>query len=91
MQRRLKGFGPVGLHYVEIRESQFCSFMTYSNFVFQFSFNVCILCYSLSGSQKYFNSFTSLLLTLQDFLGQAHCTLGEVVGSLGSRLEKALG
>uniref|UniRef100_UPI003AAE64CE copine-8 isoform X3 n=1 Tax=Centroberyx gerrardi TaxID=166262 RepID=UPI003AAE64CE len=26
-----------------------------------------------------------------DFLGQAHCTLGEVVGSLGSRMEKALG
>lgn len=27
----------------------------------------------------------------QDFLGQAHFTLGEVVGSLGSRSEKALG
>uniref|UniRef100_A0A3Q2NT84 Copine 8 n=1 Tax=Fundulus heteroclitus TaxID=8078 RepID=A0A3Q2NT84_FUNHE len=27
----------------------------------------------------------------QDFLGQAFCTLGEVVGSLGSRLEKPLG
>nr|XP_061809104.1 copine-8-like isoform X2 [Nerophis lumbriciformis] len=27
----------------------------------------------------------------KDFLGQAHCTLGEVVGSLGSRLEKPLG
>lgn len=33
----------------------------------------------------------SLSLTLQDFLGQAFCTLGEVVGSLGSRSEKALG
>ncbi|XP_054862461.1 copine-8 isoform X2 [Amphiprion ocellaris] len=30
-------------------------------------------------------------LSKHDFLGQAHCTLGEVVGSLGSRLEKALG
>ncbi|KAI4901837.1 hypothetical protein NFI96_011812 [Prochilodus magdalenae] len=26
-----------------------------------------------------------------DFLGQAYCTLGEIVGSLGSRLEKPLG
>uniref|UniRef100_A0A7N6F6R3 Copine 8 n=1 Tax=Anabas testudineus TaxID=64144 RepID=A0A7N6F6R3_ANATE len=34
---------------------------------------------------------TSLLLPLQDFLGQAFCTLGEVVGSLGSRSEKPLG
>nr|XP_020456973.1 copine-8 [Monopterus albus] len=30
-------------------------------------------------------------LSKHDFLGQAYCTLGEVVGSLGSRLEKALG
>ncbi|XP_071388618.1 copine-8-like, partial [Centroberyx affinis] len=30
-------------------------------------------------------------LSKHDFLGQAHCTLGEVVGSLGSRIEKALG
>ncbi|KAM4615077.1 copine-8 isoform 2-T2 [Polymixia lowei] len=30
-------------------------------------------------------------LSKHDFLGQAQCTLGEVVGSLGSRLEKALG
>lgn len=30
-------------------------------------------------------------LSTQDFLGQAHFTLGEVVGSLGSRSEKALG
>ncbi|KAJ0057032.1 hypothetical protein NL108_000869 [Boleophthalmus pectinirostris] len=30
-------------------------------------------------------------LSKHDFLGQAHCTLGEVVGSLGSRLEKSLG
>eukprot|EP00064_Thunnus_orientalis_P013246 superscaffoldBa00002127_g13283 len=30
-------------------------------------------------------------LSKHDFLGQAHCTLGEVVGSLGSRMEKALG
>ncbi|XP_047431443.1 copine-8 [Mugil cephalus] len=30
-------------------------------------------------------------LSKHDFLGQAHCTLGEVVGSQGSRLEKALG
>uniref|UniRef100_A0A3Q2Z3B2 Copine VIII n=1 Tax=Hippocampus comes TaxID=109280 RepID=A0A3Q2Z3B2_HIPCM len=29
-------------------------------------------------------------LPMQDFLGQAFCTLGEIVGSLGSRLEKAL-
>ena len=29
--------------------------------------------------------------TFQDFLGQAYCTLGEVVGSLGSRSEKPLG
>lgn len=26
----------------------------------------------------------------QDFLGQAFCTLGEIVGSAGSRLEKPL-
>uniref|UniRef100_A0A8C5NG93 Copine-8 n=1 Tax=Gouania willdenowi TaxID=441366 RepID=A0A8C5NG93_GOUWI len=30
-------------------------------------------------------------LSKHDFLGQAHCTLGEVVGSLGSRIEKPLG
>ncbi|XP_049422395.1 copine-8 isoform X1 [Epinephelus fuscoguttatus] len=30
-------------------------------------------------------------LSKHDFLGQAYCTLGEVVGSLGSRLEKPLG
>ncbi|XP_062852539.1 copine-8 [Trichomycterus rosablanca] len=30
-------------------------------------------------------------LSKHDFLGQAHCTLGEVVGSLGSRVEKPLG
>ncbi|XP_053170004.1 copine-8 isoform X1 [Scomber japonicus] len=30
-------------------------------------------------------------LSKHDFLGQAHCTLGEVVGSMGSRMEKALG
>ncbi|XP_004553977.1 copine-8 [Maylandia zebra] len=30
-------------------------------------------------------------LSKHDFLGQAHCTLGEIVGSLGSRLEKPLG
>lgn len=30
-------------------------------------------------------------LSKHDFLGQAFCTLGEVVGSLGSRLEKPLG
>ncbi|XP_053717692.1 copine-8 isoform X2 [Synchiropus splendidus] len=30
-------------------------------------------------------------LSKHDFLGQAQCTLGEVVGSLGSRLEKPLG
>ncbi|KAJ0012504.1 hypothetical protein NQD34_016838 [Periophthalmus magnuspinnatus] len=30
-------------------------------------------------------------LSKHDFLGQAQCTLGEVVGSLGSRLEKSLG
>uniref|UniRef100_A0A667ZDA8 Copine 8 n=1 Tax=Myripristis murdjan TaxID=586833 RepID=A0A667ZDA8_9TELE len=30
-------------------------------------------------------------LSKHDFLGQASCTLGEVVGSLGSRMEKPLG
>ncbi|XP_072530319.1 copine-8 isoform X2 [Salminus brasiliensis] len=30
-------------------------------------------------------------LSKHDFLGQAHCTLGEIVGSMGSRLEKPLG
>ena len=29
-------------------------------------------------------------LDVQDFLGQAFCTLGELVGSPGSRLEKSL-
>ncbi|XP_029318321.1 copine-8 [Cottoperca gobio] len=33
----------------------------------------------------------SPILSKHDFLGQAFCTLGEVVGSLGSRSEKALG
>lgn len=34
---------------------------------------------------------TALFCTLmQDFLGQAFCTLGEIVGSPGSRLEKPL-
>lgn len=31
-----------------------------------------------------------MFLVLQDFLGQAFCTLGEIVGSAGSRLEKPL-
>uniref|UniRef100_A0A8C0VIX7 Copine-5-like n=1 Tax=Cyanistes caeruleus TaxID=156563 RepID=A0A8C0VIX7_CYACU len=31
-----------------------------------------------------------MFLILQDFLGQAFCTLGEIVGSAGSRLEKPL-
>lgn len=36
-------------------------------------------------------SHSSLLpLDVQDFLGQAFCTLGEIVGSSGSRLEKPL-
>lgn len=30
------------------------------------------------------------ILDVQDFLGQAFCTLGEIVGSPGSRLEKSL-
>ncbi|KAF7668284.1 hypothetical protein LDENG_00021490 [Lucifuga dentata] len=30
-------------------------------------------------------------LSKHDFLGQAYCTLGEVVGSLGSRMDRALG
>uniref|UniRef100_W5KD96 Copine-8 n=1 Tax=Astyanax mexicanus TaxID=7994 RepID=W5KD96_ASTMX len=30
-------------------------------------------------------------LSKHDFLGQAQCTLGEIVGSMGSRLEKPLG
>lgn len=30
------------------------------------------------------------ILDMQDFLGQAFCTLGEIVGSPGSRLEKSL-
>uniref|UniRef100_A0A8C7DQX6 Copine 5 n=1 Tax=Oncorhynchus kisutch TaxID=8019 RepID=A0A8C7DQX6_ONCKI len=33
----------------------------------------------------------SLSLSLQDFLGQVFCTLGEIVGSPASRLEKPLG
>uniref|UniRef100_A0A4W4G6T9 C2 domain-containing protein n=1 Tax=Electrophorus electricus TaxID=8005 RepID=A0A4W4G6T9_ELEEL len=33
----------------------------------------------------------SVSLSLKDFLGQASCTLGEIVGSMGSRLEKPLG
>lgn len=40
---------------------------------------------------RYNESLSPLSLTLQDFLGQAHFTLGEVVGSLGSRSEKPLG
>lgn len=39
----------------------------------------------------FFKTMLLFSLTLQDFLGQAHFTLGEVVGSLGSRSEKALG
>uniref|UniRef100_A0A3B5BIC5 Copine-5 n=1 Tax=Stegastes partitus TaxID=144197 RepID=A0A3B5BIC5_9TELE len=35
--------------------------------------------------------FSSLLPSLQDFLGQMFCTLGEIVGSPASRLEKPLG
>uniref|UniRef100_A0A3B3CAT6 Copine-8 n=1 Tax=Oryzias melastigma TaxID=30732 RepID=A0A3B3CAT6_ORYME len=34
---------------------------------------------------------TPAIAMFLDFLGQAHCTLGEIVGSLGSRLEKPLG
>lgn len=35
--------------------------------------------------------FSSFLSSLQDFLGQMFCTLGEIVGSPASRLEKPLG
>uniref|UniRef100_A0AAQ4QWU5 Copine 8 n=1 Tax=Gasterosteus aculeatus aculeatus TaxID=481459 RepID=A0AAQ4QWU5_GASAC len=38
-----------------------------------------------------FDLILPLSMSNQDFLGQAYCTLGEVVGSLGSRSEKALG
>uniref|UniRef100_A0A671TX30 Copine VIII n=1 Tax=Sparus aurata TaxID=8175 RepID=A0A671TX30_SPAAU len=37
-----------------------------------------------------FHPMCFLVCFLQDFLGQAFCTLGEIVGSLGSRLEKPL-
>ena len=40
----------------------------------------------LSSLPSYFSSFP-----LQDFLGQTFCTLGEIVGSPASRLEKPLG
>lgn len=57
---------------------------------------ICCKCFFFvckSLNNKKMNDFlkTLLLLTLQDFLGQAYCTLGEVVGSLGSRSEKPLG
>lgn len=35
--------------------------------------------------------FLSLIFFFQDFLGQTFCTLGEIVGSPASRLEKPLG
>lgn len=35
--------------------------------------------------------FTIIRLLVQDFLGQMFCTLGEIVGSPASRLEKPLG
>lgn len=41
---------------------------------------------------SFFASFIpSVLPSIQDFLGQAFCTLGEIVGSPASRLEKPLG
>lgn len=71
--------------YVGIR-ADFCRFMIVNCGEFCVSeWQQCLLFFII------FNSFTSLSLTLQDFLGQAYCTLGEVVGSQGSRLEKALG
>lgn len=49
-------------------------------------------CLWLRHAHTHTNEHRSLLsLSLQDFLGQAHFTLGEVVGSLGSRSEKPLG
>lgn len=48
-------------------------------------FSAYLLC--LSAHHKWQNCSSSV----QDFLGQAHFSLGEVVGSLGSRSEKALG
>ncbi|XP_036004836.1 copine-8 [Fundulus heteroclitus] len=42
-------------------------------------------------SDRYDVDSKSANLQKHDFLGQAFCTLGEVVGSLGSRLEKPLG
>ncbi len=74
--RYFKWFGPVGLHSLEIRDKgHFCLCMAVSNFMSEMGF--------------FFK--LSLFLPLQDFLGQAYCTLGEVVGSMGSRSEKALG
>lgn len=44
----------------------------------------------LSTVSESFADFCLSVFHSQDFLGQAFCTLGEIVGSLGSRLEKPL-
>lgn len=40
---------------------------------------------------SFLSFFSSFLPSFQDFLGQMFCTLGEIVGSPASRLEKPLG
>ncbi|KAF0029616.1 hypothetical protein F2P81_018721 [Scophthalmus maximus] len=53
--------------------------------------NIQLVSKLLVQSLRYDVDSKSANLSKHDFLGQGYCTLGEVVGSLGSRLEKALG
>uniref|UniRef100_A0A3Q3W508 C2 domain-containing protein n=1 Tax=Mola mola TaxID=94237 RepID=A0A3Q3W508_MOLML len=57
------------------------SFFIAVDFVVLIEMYVCLLSLCLKGKKKWF-----CFKTLQDFLGQAHFTLGEVVGSLGSHM-----
>lgn len=59
-------------------------------FLYGYSFVILKMLFSTRSASS-IDDEVSLSLSLQDFLGQAHFTLGEVVGSLGSRSEKALG
>lgn len=51
---------------------------------------VCSTIECLRGRVFFSDSDSFLLNDSQDFLGQAFCTLGEIFGSLGCRLEKPL-
>nr|XP_033814546.1 copine-8 isoform X3 [Geotrypetes seraphini] len=75
------------LHRIEPRET----FWTETHFQNQTQFVFCILkVLEIRNGERYDVDSKSHNLSKHDFLGQVFCTLGEIVGSQGSRLEKSV-